>query len=56
MSHVGQTRGACFPRCCVSTRSTTDGLFKCNLRHTYEYSALWDYARALYQMPGIAAT
>jgi len=32
------------------------GLFKCNLRHIYEYSALWGYARALYQMPGIAAT
>jgi glutathionyl-hydroquinone reductase len=31
-------------------------LFKCNLRHVYEYSALWGYARALYQMPGIAAT
>ena len=32
------------------------GLFKCNLRHIYEYPALWEYARALYQMPGIAAT
>ena len=32
------------------------GLFKCNLRHVYEYPALWEYARALYQMPGIAAT
>ena len=31
-------------------------LFKCNLRHVYEYPALWGYARALYQMPGIAAT
>jgi glutathionyl-hydroquinone reductase len=31
-------------------------LFKCNLRHIYEYPALWRYARALYQMPGIAAT
>ena len=31
-------------------------LFKCNLRHIYEYPALWGYARALYQMPGIAAT
>jgi putative glutathione S-transferase len=29
------------------------GLFKCNLRHVYEYSALWSY---IYQMPGIAAT
>ena len=27
-------------------------LFKCNLRHIYEYPALWGYARALYQMPG----
>src|SRR5271170_1327576 len=32
------------------------GLFKCNLRHVYEYSALWPYARALYQTPKIAAT
>ncbi len=32
------------------------GLFKCNLRHVYEYSALWSYARALYQLPNIAAT
>jgi putative glutathione S-transferase len=32
------------------------GHFKCNLRHVYEYSALWDYTRDLYQMPGIAAT
>ena len=31
-------------------------LFKCNLRHLYEYPALWGYARALYEMPGIAAT
>ena len=31
-------------------------LFKCNLRHIYEYPALWGYARALYQMPGIAST
>jgi glutathionyl-hydroquinone reductase len=32
------------------------GLFKCNLRHVYEYPALWPYARALYQTPKIAAT
>jgi len=32
------------------------GHFKCNLRHLYEYPALWDYARALYQQPGVAAT
>jgi putative glutathione S-transferase len=32
------------------------GHFKCNLRHLYEYPALWDYTRALYQMPGVAAT
>ena len=31
-------------------------LFKCNLRHVYEYSALWSYARALYQTPSLAAT
>jgi glutathionyl-hydroquinone reductase len=30
--------------------------FKCNLRHVYEYPALWRYACALYQMPGVAAT
>jgi glutathionyl-hydroquinone reductase len=32
------------------------GHFKCNLRHVYEYPALWGYARDLYQMPGIAST
>jgi glutathionyl-hydroquinone reductase len=32
------------------------GHFKCNLRHVYEYPALWDYTRALYQMPGVAGT
>jgi glutathionyl-hydroquinone reductase len=32
------------------------GHFKCNLRHLYEYPALWDYTRALYQRPGVAAT
>jgi glutathionyl-hydroquinone reductase len=32
------------------------GHFKCNLRHVYEYPALWDYTRALYQTPGVAET
>jgi glutathionyl-hydroquinone reductase len=32
------------------------GHFKCNLRHLYEYPALWDYTRTLYQHPGVAAT
>jgi putative glutathione S-transferase len=32
------------------------GHFKCNLRHVYEYPALWGYTRELYQMPGNAAT
>jgi putative glutathione S-transferase len=32
------------------------GHFKCNLRHVYEYPALWDYTRALYQIPGVAET
>lgn len=32
------------------------GHFKCNLRHVYEYPALWGYTRELYQMPGIAET
>ncbi|HEX6841944.1 MAG TPA: glutathione S-transferase family protein [Stellaceae bacterium] len=32
------------------------GHFKCNLRHVYEYPALWDYTRRLYQTPGVAAT
>jgi putative glutathione S-transferase len=31
-------------------------LFKCNLRHVYEYPALWSYARALYQTPGVTET
>ncbi len=32
------------------------GHFKCNLRHLYEYPALWGYTRELYQVPGIAET
>jgi putative glutathione S-transferase len=32
------------------------GHFKCNMRHVYEYPALWGYARELYQIPGIADT
>jgi putative glutathione S-transferase len=32
------------------------GHFKCNLRHVYEYPALWGYTREIFQMPGIAAT
>jgi len=32
------------------------GHFKCNVRHVYEYPALWGYARELYQIPGIADT
>ncbi len=30
--------------------------FKCNIRHLWDYSALWGYARELYQVPGVAAT
>jgi glutathionyl-hydroquinone reductase len=30
--------------------------FKCNLRRLCDYPALWDYTRALYQKPGVAAT
>jgi putative glutathione S-transferase len=32
------------------------GHFKCNLRHVYEYPALWGFVRGLYQWPGVAAT
>jgi len=32
------------------------GHFKCNLRHVYEYPALWEYTREIYQMPGNATT
>ncbi|MBW4053562.1 MAG: hypothetical protein HIU85_19285 [Proteobacteria bacterium] len=32
------------------------GHFKCNLRHVYEYPALWGYTRELHQMTGIAET
>ena len=32
------------------------GHFKCNVRHVYEYPALWSYTRELYQLPGIAQT
>ena len=31
-------------------------LFKCNLRHVYEYPAIWRYTRALHAVPGVAAT
>jgi putative glutathione S-transferase len=30
--------------------------FKCNLRHVYEYPALWAYTREIYQLSGIGAT
>lgn len=32
------------------------GAFKCNLRRLIDYERLWDYARALYQTPGVAET
>jgi glutathionyl-hydroquinone reductase len=32
------------------------GHFKCNLRHVYEYPALWRYTRELYALPGVAPT
>ena len=32
------------------------GHFKCNLRRLVDYPNLWDFTRALYQRPGIAAT
>ncbi len=31
-------------------------LFKCNLRHVYEYPAIWRYTKKLYAVPGIAET
>ncbi|MEM8630725.1 MAG: glutathione S-transferase C-terminal domain-containing protein [Pseudomonadota bacterium] len=30
--------------------------FKCNIRRIQDYPALWDYAREIYQMPGVADT
>ncbi len=30
--------------------------FKCNRRHSYEYPNLSNYARELYQVPGVAQT
>jgi len=30
--------------------------FKCNIRKLSDYPALWDYARAIYALPGVAAT
>ena len=30
--------------------------FKCNIRRIMDYSNLWDYARAIYALPGIAQT
>jgi putative glutathione S-transferase len=32
------------------------GHFKCNLRHVYEYPALWHYTRDIYALHGVAAT
>ncbi len=32
------------------------GHFKCNRRRIVDYPHLWDYTRALYQVPGVAAT
>ena len=32
------------------------GHFKCNLRRLVDYPNLWDYTRALYQVPGVAGT
>ncbi|WP_193367399.1 glutathione S-transferase family protein [Pelagibius marinus] len=32
------------------------GHFKCNLKRLVDYPNLWDYARELYQMPGVAET
>ncbi|MCA2011933.1 glutathione S-transferase family protein [Cereibacter sphaeroides] len=32
------------------------GHFKCNRRRIVDYPQLWDYTRALYQVPGVAAT
>lgn len=32
------------------------GAFKCNIRRLIDYPALWQYARRLYAMPGIAQT
>ena len=32
------------------------GHFKCNLKRLVDYPNLWGYARALYQMPGVAGT
>ena len=32
------------------------GHFKCNRKRITDYPALWDYTRALYQVPGVAAT
>ena len=31
-------------------------LFKCNLRRITDYPNLWNYTRAIYQMPGVAET
>ena len=32
------------------------GHFKCNRRRLVDYPELWDYARALYQHPGVRET
>ena len=32
------------------------GLFKCNLRRLVDYHNLWNYTRAIYQLPGVAET
>jgi len=30
--------------------------FKCNIRRLVDYENLWDYARSIYQLPGVADT
>ncbi len=36
--------------------SVYHGHFKCNLRRLVDYPNLWDWTRALYQMPGVSET
>ncbi len=53
-AHRPKPTGA-FSRLWSASTPSTHGHFKCNVRRLVDYPALWDYARRLYQWPGVSA-
>jgi putative glutathione S-transferase len=53
--HITEADWRLFPTL-VRFDAVYHGHFKCNLRRLVDYGHLWDYARELYQTPGIAQT